>query len=328
MIENLKESGYTDEQIHLESTGAEFRKFFNDVVEFFQNRNNHERYNEIVKRDTLKEIFQNDEYRKGIIKSFIKIIASGEDVSNLSIEQANNSHIFDDIRKTVDKIIDDRMKEKGEKLNKEEHPNDIWIIDSRLAFSTMPGGFDVRLIVDDNEAGERLFSDSSRGKEDNGKEIAKKWASPKTFIPTQDIRETYNPYGKSFSLDDLIDVIKKYKYDVNAPIRAYEVDGIKYINDGHHRNFVAVGAGQAIIPYNIAARDDEILYGNQTAREVIKSFSGFLPSRIYDHEDMMKSLLKNTGDPNGSKFSYEKTCPKIFSNLYKYSMENREKNEH
>ena len=59
------------------------------------------------------------------------------------------------------------MKEKGKIINQEEHPNEIWIIDSRLAFYNIPEAFSVRLTTKPDVAGKRLYNDKTRGKEDS-----------------------------------------------------------------------------------------------------------------------------------------------------------------
>lgn len=56
------------------------------------------------------------------------------------------------------------MKQKGEAINREPHPNEIWIIDSRLAFNNIPDAFSVRLTTNADIAGKRLFNDKTRGK--------------------------------------------------------------------------------------------------------------------------------------------------------------------
>ena len=42
IIEKLKQMGYAEENIHLESTGNEFRKYFNMIVELIKSLDNEE----------------------------------------------------------------------------------------------------------------------------------------------------------------------------------------------------------------------------------------------------------------------------------------------
>ena len=42
LIKKLEEQGYTQEQIHLESTGKDFRRYFNSIIDLIINLNNEE----------------------------------------------------------------------------------------------------------------------------------------------------------------------------------------------------------------------------------------------------------------------------------------------
>ncbi len=71
----------------------------------------------------------------------------------------------------VDKIIDSRVAKSGEVINSKERPKEVYIFDSRLAFHNIPTSFSVRLTVDENVAGKRVFEDTKRGKEDKYKTV-------------------------------------------------------------------------------------------------------------------------------------------------------------
>ena len=62
IIEQLKKKGYKEEDIHLISTGAKFRQYFNKVTQLIQNIDNAERIQEIVNDEELKRIFNVPEY--------------------------------------------------------------------------------------------------------------------------------------------------------------------------------------------------------------------------------------------------------------------------
>ena len=138
LIKKLEEQGYTQEQIHLESTGHDFRTYFNSIIDLILNLNNEKELKNITEREELKKFFNNEKYRQILSKSIANLIEEHADLSNFSIEQANNRSDFSDIRKIVDTLIDEGMKEKGKKINETEHPDEIWIIDSRLAFYNIP----------------------------------------------------------------------------------------------------------------------------------------------------------------------------------------------
>lgn len=375
MIEKLKEQGYTDEQIHLKSTGHEFRRYFNSVIEFVLNLKNEKKLEEISSREELKDFFENSNYRQLLIKTIVELKDSGADLSKFTIEQANNSELFHDIRGVVDKLIDNRMKKLGEEINNKEHPNEIWIIDSRLAFDNIPESFAVRLTANSQVAGERLFNDKSRGTEDSqyssieeaikereerkegekkryskkynvnledennydliidtsystpddiastilkcselyhkNKPFGKKWASPNLFLPLQKERETYAPsLLGNISLEDLTEEIKENGYYPESTIEVIDVDGKKYIIEGHHRNFANARSGNTLIPYETIAKDDEFIPGTKnTARQRAKHIS---LSDIYGHEDMV-----------GRDFNYSKIYPEIYKEVEELQGESR-----
>ena len=167
LIKKLEEEGYSRENIHLISTGNEFRKYFNSIIDLILNLNNKEELEKIRKREELKQFFDNEDFRRALSKTIANLIKENSDLSHFSIQEANNREDFKAIRAIVDTIIDEGMKEKGKLINQEKHPNEIWIIDSRLAFNNIPEAFSVRLTTNADVAGKRLFNDKTRGKEDS-----------------------------------------------------------------------------------------------------------------------------------------------------------------
>lgn len=69
-------------------------------------------------------------------------------------------------RGNIDQLIDSTVAQRGKEINSKERQKDIYIFDSRLAFHNIPNSFSIRLTVDDNVAGKRVFGDIKRGKED------------------------------------------------------------------------------------------------------------------------------------------------------------------
>lgn len=82
----------------------------------------------------------------------------------LTIEQFNEYMIK---RGNIDELIDSTVEQRGKEINSKQRPDDIYIFDSRLAFHNIPASFSIRLTVDDNVAGKRVFGDNKRGKEDS-----------------------------------------------------------------------------------------------------------------------------------------------------------------
>ena len=206
---------------------------------------------------THGSILENKELRQAIIEAITRLKEKGVELPTFSIEEANNMPELAGVRNVVDTIIDTKIKQMGEEIGKQDRPDEIWIIDSRLAFANIPEAFAVRLTCSPQIAGKRLMEDKTRGEEDKyesieeatrerekrregeiarykarygvdladennynmiidtsyssvedisqvildglnryveGKHVPKKWASPKIFVPTQSIRDTWERF--------------------------------------------------------------------------------------------------------------------------------------
>lgn len=290
------------------------------------------------------------------------------EIENPTIEQINNDERFAETRKEIDLNLDSYIAQKGNEVSDTIGPDELYIFDSRLAFSNIPDSFSVRLTVDEKEAGRRVFNDNKRGKEDSyetveqaiastknrrdgeiarykqrygvdltdennynlvinttqadpneitkvitdcfelqkeNKPFAKTWASPKWFLPLQNIMSTGDIGGSGLNFDDFKEMIKKEGYKYDKPIDVIQVDGFYYIIEGHHRNFAAGGLGMTLIPYDLIAKDDETMpYYSNTARQRVEPFlreenRGDYLTMIYDHEELfLKPIV------NGEKKTY------------------------
>ena len=167
IIAQLKQAGIDENNIHLISTGAKFRKYFNAVNDFIKNMGNDEVLQTISEDNELKDLFSNSKFRNALINAIVQLRKSNYDIKDFSVEQANNLEELKDIRAIIDTSIDTRIQEIGKEINQEEDPNDFWIVDSRLAFNNIPESFSVRLTIDEDIAAKRLLADKSRGKEDS-----------------------------------------------------------------------------------------------------------------------------------------------------------------
>ena len=168
LIKKLEEQGYSNENIHIISTGNEFRRYFNVLIDFIRSLDDSEKVKELSETPEMKELMEGTARRLAIIDTVSHLRTSGIDLSSLSVEQANNSKELAEIRNVVDELIDTGIKRKGEEINSEERPDEIWIVDSRLAFSNIPDAFSVRLTATPEVAAKRLIGDKTRGKEDSG----------------------------------------------------------------------------------------------------------------------------------------------------------------
>ena len=275
----------------------------------------------------------------------------------LSIEEFNKQLKH---RSDIDLKIDSMTKKYGENFNKTRDEGEILIMDSRLAWKTVPESFAVRLTTIDRVAAQRVFNDKKRGKEDQyasiedalkatserkkgeverykmrygvdledennynlvidtsfsdvgdisntimecfeldkqGKLYGRDWTSPKTLLPIQDVKET------AYLFEEMKKAILKYGFFPEQTIDAIQVDGVKFIVDGNHRNFAVASLGRTLVPYQIIGKDDEPMsaYGTSTARERI---FGFEPTKLYDYEP--------TFDKPRKPFSYKEIYPEIF----------------
>lgn len=169
LVEALQSTGYSQENIHVISTGNEFRKYFSLVLRFIDNLKNDdiEEYETLAATNEIREIANNPKYLEAFRKSATTIARKNIDVSHMSIEEMNNLPELAAIRKAIDLLIDGRMERIGTEINREERTNEIWILDSRLAFHNVPEAFAVRLTANPDVAAKRLLGDNTRGREDN-----------------------------------------------------------------------------------------------------------------------------------------------------------------
>ena len=85
-------------------------------------------------------------------------------LNNPAYTKKSGKVIFDNTDITNEKT--DEIARKGKEINEKERPNDVYIIDSRLAWSNVPDSYAIRLTVNEAIAGKRVFYDTTRGSED------------------------------------------------------------------------------------------------------------------------------------------------------------------
>ena len=103
-------------------------------------------------------------FRERIKKEYIKMYPDRID-ANLADIQTDET--FAEKRAEIDGAVDGWIAEIGQQINSEDRPNDVYIIDSRLAWHNIPSSYAVRLTVDEKIAGQRVLADKSRGSEDS-----------------------------------------------------------------------------------------------------------------------------------------------------------------
>lgn len=117
LISILRKEGYSEENIHVVSTGDEFRRYFKMAIDFIENLklNNKEEYTHLAKTPELIEIMSNDEYNEAFRKTAYQLLKNDIDTSKMSIGEMNNLEELKDIRKALDSLLDGRMRKLGEK---------------------------------------------------------------------------------------------------------------------------------------------------------------------------------------------------------------------
>lgn len=373
--QKLIEQGYI---VHIISTGHEFRDYFNSIFYFIKSYKDSEQIESFKENRYLKDLLEKKEYREALIETIVKVKNSRINVDELNIENANNLKEFSGLRKVIDTIIDTKTEETVRKFDSEERPNEVLILDSRVAGvisntknKENPPVFSVRLISDPQVAAERLFNDKSRGEEDNKyasveeayearekrrigeqeryikrydidledennynliidtsfstiedisdtiltcldcytnkREFAKKWASPKTFLPLQTELTTLRKGESRSGLEEMEDKIRKNGYEPNSSIEIIEADGVRYLINGHHRNFGQARNNKTLVPYEVIAKDDEKMPEEYRFSEIESARDRAATLRsghLYGHEWLI-----------GETFSYNEIYPGIYEKL-------------
>ncbi len=371
MIKELEESGVKSENIHKFSTGSEFRKYIEAISELAE-----------LNTDEISE--EGKEYLRKLYTlsgmgrdELIKIIANVKKNNNkFNIAAANKEPEFAKVREAIDTIIDRSVVDLGKEINSGKTSDEIWIFDSRLAFSNIPSSFSVRTTIRDDIAGKRAYNDSTRGEEDKydnideaieatkkrkegersrylerygvdledernynliidtsfakseevaktilkceelerqGKPYDKLWASPKQMLPLQTERLTLG-MGSEETIDSIVQKIKQEGYRPNEGIDVVEVDGEKYIIEGHHRNFGNALAGNTLIPYHVLNKEG-IMSDEEARRRSECCNTIYLASHAW--------ML----DSDGKFFNYEETYPKIWKKFKEKEKKTKEEKE-
>lgn len=170
-------------------------------------------------------------FREAVKEEYAKLHPDKKD-TNLADIQTDESFI--EMRNKIDKMVDKELvAKKGEQINAKERPNDIYIIDSRLAWKNIPNSFAVRLTVDENIAGRRVFEDKSRGSEDEYKSIEE--AAEKTKQRKLGEIERYKQrYGIDLTNPDNYNLIVDTSYSNTEELAELIVSGEELFREGKH----------------------------------------------------------------------------------------------
>lgn len=102
-------------------------------------------------------------FRELATKEYTKMYPDRKDANLADIQ---NDPGFAEKRNLIDKMVDDEIRRKGIEINEKERPEDVYIVDSRLAWKNIPVSYKVKMTLNEEEAGRRAYKDSSRGPED------------------------------------------------------------------------------------------------------------------------------------------------------------------
>lgn len=108
---------------------------------------------------------------------------------------------------------------------------------------------------------------------------AKMLFSPQRLFPTHDVRQLASERAKEIYTE-----ISVNGFNFAYPIEALYVDKQLYIFDGHKRlSAVLLSDPSILVPVQILAKEDEIIFSSLTAKEYVKAESSM--SLVYDWED-------------------------------------------
>ena len=145
---------------------------------------------------------------------------------NANLADIQTDEKFASKRNEIDKMVDDEMAKKGEEINSKDRPNDVYIIDSRLAWKNIPSSFAVRLTIDEKIAGERAFADTTRGKEDRYETVdeATRKTRQRKFGEIERYKERY---GVDLTNPDNYDLIVNTAYSKTEELADIIIEGEK-----------------------------------------------------------------------------------------------------
>ena len=98
MIEKMKDLGFIEDNIHKISSDKMFREYFDKVMKIFENINNDEILKQLSEDETIKDIFNNPEYRKKIESIYVKLNGINFNFSDYDITLANSMQELEEIR--------------------------------------------------------------------------------------------------------------------------------------------------------------------------------------------------------------------------------------
>lgn len=170
-------------------------------------------------------------FRERAKKEYLKMYPDRTDANLADIQEDVG---FAGIRKKIDEKIDGDIAQIGKDINSEERPNDVYIIDSRLAWSNIPSSYAVRVTVDEKIAGKRVYNDQTRGAEDSyaSEEDAIKKTKQRKLGEIERFKKQYN--GLDLSKKENYDLIVDSSYSNSEEIADIIINGEKAYREGEY----------------------------------------------------------------------------------------------
>lgn len=216
-------------------------------------------------------------------KEYLKMYPDRTD-ANLADIQTDPSFIAK--RDMIDKMVDGEVAKRGNEINSVERPNDVYIIDSRLAWSNVPESYAVRLMVNENIAGDRVFKDKTRGKEDQYDSVEE--AITKTRErKLAEISRYKQRYGVDLTNPDNYDLIVDTSYSKSDELADIIIEGEEKYRSGEY--------------YPKTWKSPALFLPSQRIAETLTTSP--LGSSI---EDINQSIKENGYAPNGEVLAVEK----------------------
>lgn len=186
----------------------------------------------VVKK--IVEKYQNLGYRVHVVetgrifrdlsqKEYLKMYPDRINTNQADIQ---SDETFAEKRAEIDIAIDEHIAQLGKEINSEERPNDIYIIDSRLAWHNIPDSYAIRLTVAEQIAGERALLDKSKGSQDSYETVED--AIEKTRQrKLGEIKRYKERYGVDLTDPNNYDLIVDTSYSNTAELADIIIDGEK-----------------------------------------------------------------------------------------------------
>lgn len=214
-------------------------------------------------------------FRELIKREYLKMYPDRKE-ANLADIQTDKTFIKK--RNMIDKMVDGEIVKKGLEINNIERPNDVYIIDSRLAWNNIPDSYSVRLVVNEKLAGKRVFNDTTRGIEDQYETIEK--AIEKTRErKLSEIQRYKERYGVDLANPDNYDLIIDTSYSNSQELAEIIINGEEKYRNGEE--FPKTWKSPALF-----------LLSRKIGETTVKSSLGFTI------EEIAKQIKENGYNPN------------------------------